>query len=293
MNLHKNKDEFLNTLIQVNKEKNIALAILEKDYYVTLLLKEVVKKIPNLVFKGGTSLSKCYKIINSFSEDIDLTIDCDNITQGIKRECNYKIIEIINDLNLKLTNREEVRSRRKYNKYKIEYPQSFKDSSLKETLLIETVFMVKAYPKEIKKVSSIICDYWVEKGNLEAIEKYNMRPFNIAVQTLERTFIDKVFALCDYYLSNEMFGYSRHIYDLYKLYPNIKIDDDFKKLIVSVREDRKKHSSCISAKDEYNISELLKKIVNEKYYYEDYIDVTQHVLFDDVDYDQAKRHYKE
>jgi hypothetical protein len=44
MNLHKNKDEFLNTLIQVNKEKNIALAILEKDYYVTLLLKEVVKK---------------------------------------------------------------------------------------------------------------------------------------------------------------------------------------------------------------------------------------------------------
>ena len=40
MNLHKNKDEFLNTLIQVNKEKNIALAILEKDYYVTLLLKE-------------------------------------------------------------------------------------------------------------------------------------------------------------------------------------------------------------------------------------------------------------
>lgn len=97
MNLHKNKDEFLNTLIQVNKEKNIALAILEKDYYVTLLLKEVVKKIPNLVFKGGTSLSKCYKIINRFSEDIDLTIDCDNITQGIKRECNYKIIEIINN----------------------------------------------------------------------------------------------------------------------------------------------------------------------------------------------------
>ena len=291
MNLHKNKDEFLNTLIQVNKEK-YCIGYFGKRLLCDIVIKRSGKKIPNLVFKGGTSLSKCYKIINRFSEDIDLTIDCDNITQGIKRECNYKIIEIINDLNLKLTNREEVRSRRKYNKYQIEYPQSFKDSSLKETLLIETVFMVKAYPKEIK-VSSIISDYWVEKGNLEAIEKYNMRPFNIAVQTLERTFIDKVFALCDYYLWNEMFGYSRHIYDLYKLYPNIKIDDDFKKLIVSVREDRKKHSSCISAKDEYNISEQLKKIVNEKYYYEDYIDVTQHVLFDDVDYDQAKRHYKE
>ena len=50
-------------------------AIIEKDYYVTLVLRELAKQVPNLLFKGGTSLSKCYKIIDRFSEDIDITLD--------------------------------------------------------------------------------------------------------------------------------------------------------------------------------------------------------------------------
>ena len=47
----------------------------QKDYYVTVLLKLLAEKIPFIVFKGGTSLSKCHKVIRRFSEDIDLTID--------------------------------------------------------------------------------------------------------------------------------------------------------------------------------------------------------------------------
>ena len=46
-------------------------AIIEKDYYVTLVLCELAKQVPDLLFKGGTSLSKCHKIIDRFSEDID------------------------------------------------------------------------------------------------------------------------------------------------------------------------------------------------------------------------------
>ena len=35
-------------------------ATIEKDYYVTYFLKELVASDPNIVFRGGTSLSKCY-----------------------------------------------------------------------------------------------------------------------------------------------------------------------------------------------------------------------------------------
>ena len=52
----------------------LPIAIIEKDYYVTLVLKEIATRNPDIVFKGGTSLSKCYKIIDRFSEDIDLNI---------------------------------------------------------------------------------------------------------------------------------------------------------------------------------------------------------------------------
>lgn len=81
MNLHKNEKDFFDAITLVAYKYNISQAIIEKDYFVTLFLNSLVKKVPNLVFKGGTSLSKCHKIINRFSEDIDLTLDCNVSTQ--------------------------------------------------------------------------------------------------------------------------------------------------------------------------------------------------------------------
>lgn len=75
MNLHKDKENFYDIIKAASRHFNVSEAIIEKDYYVTLVLYELTMKIPNLIFKGGTSLSKCYKLINRFSEDIDITLD--------------------------------------------------------------------------------------------------------------------------------------------------------------------------------------------------------------------------
>ncbi|HTD65711.1 MAG TPA: nucleotidyl transferase AbiEii/AbiGii toxin family protein [Candidatus Limnocylindria bacterium] len=52
--------------------------IVEKDFWVCWTLKELFR-LPDigehLIFKGGTSLSKVFKIIERFSEDIDVSID--------------------------------------------------------------------------------------------------------------------------------------------------------------------------------------------------------------------------
>ncbi|MDO9567663.1 MAG: nucleotidyl transferase AbiEii/AbiGii toxin family protein [Candidatus Desulfaltia sp.] len=49
---------------------------MEKDYWVTLVLYEIFHSniADQIVFKGGTSLSKCHKLIQRFSEDIDLVV---------------------------------------------------------------------------------------------------------------------------------------------------------------------------------------------------------------------------
>ena len=61
-----------------------------------MFLEKLSNKVPNLIFKGGTSLSKCHKIIHRFSEDIDLTLDAQNQTQGNKRNLKYsKIFYIV------------------------------------------------------------------------------------------------------------------------------------------------------------------------------------------------------
>lgn len=50
---------------------------IEKDWWVTMVLRAIFSSeyAPHLSFKGGTSLSKCFKIIDRFSEDIDIAIN--------------------------------------------------------------------------------------------------------------------------------------------------------------------------------------------------------------------------
>lgn len=177
MNLHKNLQEFYDTILVVSEKLNISPAIIEKDYYVTIFLEALSKRVKNLLFKGGTSLSKCYKIINRFSEDIDLTLDVENQTQWNKKNLKYEIINACDELGLEIINKEEIRSRRDYNKYEIKYPMLFNEIGIKPYLLVETVFIVKSFPDEIKSATSFIYDFLKEIKDEIAIEKYEMHPF--------------------------------------------------------------------------------------------------------------------
>ena len=49
-------------------------SIVEKDYYVTMILKELVQRNTNVVFKGGTSLSKAYHVIDRFQRILILRL---------------------------------------------------------------------------------------------------------------------------------------------------------------------------------------------------------------------------
>ncbi len=122
MRLHLNKDAFNEIVSAVVAEYGLKDFQVEKDYYVSLLLEKMVKKSSNiiLVFKGGTSLSKCYGIIDRFSEDIDLAVmfNSNRVSDSNRIKLKTIIINTIFDLNMKLNNPDDVRSRRDYNEYK-------------------------------------------------------------------------------------------------------------------------------------------------------------------------------
>lgn len=80
-----------------------------------------------------------------------------------------------------------------------------------------------------------------------------MQPFNIKVQSLERTFIDKVFAICNHALSGEIKGYSRHIYDLNRLLTRVKLDDALKKFARKIRYERKENEHYLIEQGNENI----------------------------------------
>ena len=64
-------------IAQTSTKANLPEAAVEKDLWVMLVLNAIFNSeyAPHLVFKGGTSLSKAWKVIDRFSEDIDLAID--------------------------------------------------------------------------------------------------------------------------------------------------------------------------------------------------------------------------
>lgn len=287
MKLHSNKEAFISLVQLVSDYYRIDPALVEKDYFVTLLLEELTLKVPGLLFKGGTSLSKCFKIIDRFSEDIDLTLDENHQTQGQKKHMKTELINACETLGLKLTNLEEIRSRRDYNCYKIEYPIQHPSVSINPLLLVETTYITKAYPSEIKTATSIVYDYLKEISNEYAIEKYELNPFEVHVQTLERTLIDKVFALCDYVIGERIERHSRHIYDLSRLITKVSLDSKLKKLVNEVRTERKSHALCYSAQDGVNVSKMLRKIIDDKIYKVDYENITEQLLSIPVSYEEA------
>lgn len=288
MFLHENKELFEEVIFNTADFCKLPIAIIEKDYFVTLVLKEIVKRNPDIVFKGGTSLSKCYKIIDRFSEDIDLNIMGDKKPAEIKRK-NLKthIIDAIEYCKLTLKEPETIRSRRDFNKYVIDYPTQFDANFLKQHLIIETAIFFRAYPTEKKEADSLVYNYLLENNNNDIIELYDLAPFVLNVQTTDRTFVDKLFALGDYYLTNTIQGHSRHIYDLCKLLPTIEFNDKLKLLVKSVREERKEHKTCLSAQDDVDMNSLISEIISTDAYRSDYENVTSALLFKTVDYDTA------
>ena len=287
MLLHNNKELFEQIILQISDNTGIRPDIVEKDYFVTILLKDLTVALPHLVFKGGTSLSKCYKAINRFSEDIDISLEENCSSQSQRQKVKESLIKSCESLKLEILNLAKTKSKRDFNRYVIDYPSNFSQHNIKKYLFIESSFFLKSFPTEIREATSILYDFLFTNGFFKIIEDYELNPYKIRVLSMERTFIDKVFALCDYYISGRIQEHSRHLYDIYKLYPLIEKGNFLVSLISDTRRVRQGKSFCPSAEQGQDINDLLSKILSEKTYKSDYELITKDLLFESVSYDKT------
>ena len=116
--LHSNREQFLDAINLAVFKTGLAPEIVEKNYYVTMILKKLAERFDFIVFKGGTSISKCHRVISRFSEDIDITIDS-SLSQGQKRKLKYGIVDMAAELGMEIPNLDSIRSRRDYNRYEL------------------------------------------------------------------------------------------------------------------------------------------------------------------------------
>ena len=237
------------------------------------------------VCKGGTSLSKVYGLIDRFSEDIDLSMNR-KPTESEKKKTKIIITGIGDRMGFKLSNSGEIQSRHSYNKYVFEYESLFSDTPL--DLIIETNFYQAVYPVELHTVNSFVGKFCKERGILLPVP-FDAAKVDMRVQSLERTFIDKVFAICDYRIQDMQDRDSRHLYDIARILPEIRVTPELDNLIDEVREDRMLSKNNPSAQPEHDIPKMLKEIISSKFYESDYNNITKKLLYEDVSYDEAIR----
>jgi len=284
MNLHLESEAFRELVLSTADAFNIDSEIVEKDYYVSLVLKKLNEEIEGLVFRGGTSLSKCFAAINRFSEDIDLTLltDSGKASTGLKRKLKSAVIQAFQHMDAKHLNPEEVNTRMDYNKYSASYLSMGSNNG---TLLVETCLSMRTYPYEIMPVNNYIHNFLQAEAEDSLITRYDLQPFDMKVQSLNRTFVDKVFAICDYYLDQVDKGQSRHIYDLHMLDQHVRLDDALRLLIEQVREDRRiSPTHRPSAESDISVSRTLADIMESDFFMRDYNEVTTLLLFEPIPY---------
>jgi predicted nucleotidyltransferase component of viral defense system len=300
MQLHKHKEEFETIVEAVAEEYGLRNFQVEKDYYVSLFLKELSKldSTIEVVFKGGTSLSKCYDVIDRFSEDIDLAVNFNNnkVTPGQRKRLKKDILDIVEKLEMELLNPDDVQSRRDHNKYNVGFSNNYQvELSTVPYIIIETIVVYRPFPIKKMEVSNYITKYLSKNNRTDLIKQYNLEPFTMPIQTIERTFVDKLFAICDYHLQKNYYRYSRHIYDLHKMWTSKLINQALMKNIIDdVIKDRqifgRQNTSCEPG---MNPQLVLSDILENDPFKDDYESVTTAFIHKKVSYAECIDSIKE
>ena len=267
----------------VARESGRSEQMVEKDTIQSIFLYELVKSELPFVFKGGTSLSKVYNLIDRFSEDIDLSMSR-RPTQSERVKSKEVIIEIAKNLGMVLSNQEDIKSRYDYNKYVFKYNSLF--SVIPLEIIIETSYYQSVYPVEKRIVGSFVGRFCLER-NTNLPVPFEASEVMMNVQSIERTFVDKVFAVCDYKIQNMQDRDSRHLYDICKLLREVELNEELDRLVDQVRDDRIQSKNNPSAQLKYIIPDMLKEIIKTRFFEADYKNITQKLLYEDISYDYA------
>lgn len=220
MRLHEDMGAFRAILLRVSSRSGVRQDILEKDYYVTLMLEELAAKQHRLpaYFKGGTALYKALGKPQRFSEDIDITVRVDDCskTQGKKR-----LEEAANGYVSLPRDREDVDSENRRGaitsvyRYDSTVPISADDALQRfGRVKVEATSFTVSEPTAPMRVTPLLWDLADdgERGVLK--ESYEVGPFDVETIRVERIFVDKVFAAEFYYERGKLFDAAKHLYDI-------------------------------------------------------------------------------
>lgn len=230
----------INELVKLTADKmKLPPSMVEKDFWVSYMLEYLFNRFEYrhlLEFKGGTSLSKGYNLIERFSEDIDVVLNLKALdvseaelnkarSKNKQDEFNKNLLSksyeflknnfyntIKQDIGLELTHPHEFIFNEEDASISFKYPQIYQDPTLLQEIRLEVGALASWTPFEELSIKSFVAEYY---SNF-----FNKSEFKVLTTQAKRTFWEKIVIL--HKEANRTNGktphrYSRHYYDVYKM----------------------------------------------------------------------------
>lgn len=212
MNLHKHREEF-EELIAISADYiGVPADAVRRDYYIVQMMQNLQNSeyAEACVFKGGTSLSKCYPgSINRFSEDIDLTFIPVEDMNNKKYSRALKRIENTISAGFLMEKIEAERNDR--NKSAYVWPENESRETCRIKLEIGSSVRRTLFKE---KYENLYSEYLDAKGMHNVVEEFDLQEVNVNTLDITRTFLDKVMSVKRHAICGTLPRKVRHIYDV-------------------------------------------------------------------------------
>jgi len=206
---------------------------IEKDYWVTYALKAIFSDPigADTIFKGGTALSKCFNLIERFSEDIDLVVVRTDSDSGNQLKEKIKRIGSAVSHHLPEVEIEGLTRRMGMNRKTAHtYPREFKGHAGQirgNFIVVEATWLGSFEPFTTKTVSSYIADMMQQQDQQALVAEYGLESFVVQALRPERTLCEKIMSLVRFsygaHALQDLKLKIRHTYDLHQLLQNTEI----------------------------------------------------------------------
>jgi len=251
MKLHENKELFQEAVLATSQMMGIPEIYIEKDYWVTFALYQIFHSAiaKEVVFKGGTALSKCHKLIERFSEDIDVVVlrhegETDNKLKNKIRSVGKIVESIMPEVNIPGLTNKMGNIRKTVHQYKKIFRGNF--GQVRENIVFEATWLGSFEPSTIENIDSYIAEMMIKNNQHELIKEYGLESFQLPVLSKERTICEKIMSLARFSLLENPFenlaNKIRHVYDIHMMLKNDDIlsffeSERFDEMMITVGND--------------------------------------------------------
>jgi len=237
MNLHLNSEAFRELVELTADYFGYEQSHVEKDYWVCKILKEMALSDFSqcIYFKGGTSLSKGYGLINRFSEDLDIFVYSGNTASSKQSEktLNRNIAHFVIENNREMYVEELSKTGGDFRKLVFSYDTHYnKYSGLKENLEVEIKCCTLEdkstmyYPVQKKRIQPVIVKYLQTIENKDVIIRFGLDSFVVQTIDPKRTLCDKISRLTRLsYDDNYEMLIAKHIRDVYDIHCLLNVSE--------------------------------------------------------------------